>query len=418
MAKSTAEEKAEFAAIIVKRQIWFFIITAILYFLLIWFIWLIPYQRAGVVILVLYTLAGFRIFGPDEVGAGIFLGAGTFEFRHRFGWMPPFLGWIIRAPAVQIRRRIGTPPTTTKGEIVEVKDVPEAYYYTNTDPMRITFATPETINKDLIKDAGDMNLDPTDPLNQRLTPDPNLVMTWKIGNFLRFLEEVGSIEAANQYIDESGGPALAQICGQITPAMAVRFQSQMEKLVSRKVEIAMGEYDDPDATKPTDTGDEQPRFTWLGIDFKKVQVTTWGWPREVNRSQASARAAGFEAQGTVNTARGNRQKLILESQGQKRKLINEGAGAAQAREDFLTAEAIGAEQLADKTGTPAGLIVAWMNTMRQAFTNAQYSILPGSQNMLSPEAFTTAAAGIAETLKRLDQTGGSKQKPTTTAAST
>ncbi len=400
MAEFTETEKQKFAAKKKLRKILFVIFTVVLYAIMLILIFTkgIEYWPTYMVCLVIYTLLGFGSANSDELGTMSLFGKATWTIRNGgVAWGPAGFCTFRKDPSVLIKLRIGTPVTDRANQPVIVEDDSKAKIYVKNEPMRITFAAPKTAQYSLIPEAERIAIGEfgDDPLNQRITQDPNVLVTWQIDDHARFLEEVGTVEAANELLLESASSGLAVIAGKLTPAMAIRHQDYVEGAITHRVELRVGEWDDPadpHAMKKNSEGGMEPRYKWLGMDVLSAQVTSWGMTRRVNEAQANVGQERFNAQSTV-----------VRSEAARTKLINEGQGTADARKTFMLAEAAGTEEMAKASNTSEALIIQWMQTMRDALSKSQYSLLPGSQNILSSEGFVSAAAGIQEAVKRLDE---------------
>jgi hypothetical protein len=431
MAKMTAEDKKWWENEMTTRHQQFVTTIVLWYVLLIIvvLVFLTNHIPGGMGLLVVYTLLSFKQVAADELSTVLLFGRPSWQLKKPgLAFAPLGICSIRTDPRGHIQLEIGTPtivdpegivrPMTTQERENAVNRAREQGIFIDSEPMRITFGTAKTANYGLlappelkqtgkeaelgefITDEKAMYSDRTsDPLNERLTPDPHLTLIWEIEHHPAFLQRIGSIDLGNQFIRRATTSALQEIAGQTTPAIAIRHLDVVNRHITYKTELRVGEYEndkDPESMKTTSNGNQESRYPWVGINFINAQINTWGLPKRVNVAQANAREAGYTAEGTVTASQAERQRLI-----------NTGEGTATARKALLMAEADGRKALAEATKSEEGQLLAYLETLRTALEKSQHSTIFG------PELFNAVGgvSKIVDEIKKRSPASGPKELP-------
>lgn len=226
--------------------------------------------------------------------------------------------------------------------------VPEGMF----PPIRIKFGPP---------DPND-NIAIDNPYNKEMTVEVVPVVSWQIEDPIKFRARIGSVELMRKILEDQAIALFNAEFAHITPAKASRILNETSDKLKAKL---------------------QSEVTDLGITIHTAFIKPFIYSHNLNKSVI---AVSVSEQAALKTK--------IESAATRQKLIDEGAGAAEARRLLLEAEAVGTKQLAELAKTSEGQIVLWMETLKTAMERSQFSIIPGS------EAYS-ALGGLMETFKRI-----------------
>ena len=305
-----------------------------------------------------HFIASIRTVGEQEMGALVFLG----KVLGPLSSGPVFAPFPLRIRLITknvIQLEFGTREGAEDKKAAE-RDVSTIYG----EPFRVTFGTSARMSKE------EKALYKGDPLIDRLTFDPHVVMRFQIKDFVVFINEIGDLTEAMEQIREAAKGAIQAYAGTHTPAQMIEQIDTVNVLLTERVEILIGE-------KPNAKGE---RIFW-GIDFRSASITSPGLPKRVNESMADRGKAAFAAEAVAATAEGERQKRE-----------REGAGTAKTREFLLLAEAVGTKALAEAIKEDEGKLIVKLQAIERAIKDGKVTILPIDQSLI------TAALAVKESL--------------------
>ena len=354
-----------------------------------------PYVLYIVYIGLAYALISLSVIGPREIGTYAIFGKPISEVTSGLWFVPLGIAKIHRDTKNVIQMDLGT--MSEKEETTYVserkKHEEDVTYIRGAQAFRITFAS--RTSSDILDDDRFDN----DPLHDRLTCDPHIVVRFRIRHHPTFLTEIGSINAASIQIEDTARGIFQQEAAKRTPAQALKELEVLSVAIKDAIEDLIG---DPrtEETQAQDDGQQskvpQRHVRPWGIDLINIMVKTLGLPLRVNVSIADNNAEGFK-----------KQQEITRSEGDRQALMNRGQGTANAREVFLKAEAAGLKEKVEALDRPGGELVARTEMLQTSLQNANYSILSGGGDLLS------TAAQLKETLLGIDRghAGATPAKP-------
>ena len=261
----------------------------------------------ALVVSLCHLISSVKVVGEQQIGALIVWGKILLSLDSG-PVIAPFPLRVRRLPKNVIQIEFGT-----RTEAADVKAAERDVSVIYGEPFRVTFGTASLLTEpEKIRYKGD-------PLIGRLTFDPHVVTRFQIRDPVAFINEIGDIEQAQEQIREAAKGAIQAYAGTHTPAHMIEGIDEVNTLLTKRVEILIGEKADDDGTL---------RPSW-GIDFRSASVTSAGLPKRVNQSMADRGEAAFKAEAVL---------IAATAEGQKRE--QEGAGTAKARQLFILAEAI------------------------------------------------------------------------------
>ncbi len=312
---------------------------------------------------VLYIIFSFRFkqtIGPDEIGFRQFFGKPAGELQSGLPLVPLGLFTLKKFKrTIQQKEFPAEPEMIYRGEMKSTNTLPEGMK----PPVRQSFRT-NISDKQAREFFGDGTIGPADNLysienphkpgdmitfnysvpndglgKKRVTAELYPVLRWRIYDVKHFVSNIGSEDEVEKQIEDEIFSVLNRICQQISLAQALQNQQWLNAILFHAVAQRIK------ATKSDWKSDE-----W-GIELESVFIKYPHLSHGLNQSIADASQATFEAQRTVTLANA-----------EKKKLIEEGKGAAQASEALAFAELKGFGQglhvAADVTGMSAEAIAA------------------------------------------------------------
>jgi regulator of protease activity HflC (stomatin/prohibitin superfamily) len=300
-------------------------------------------------LIVAYLLVfSFGTVQSNEIATKLVFGKAKGDIEPGLYFAPPGIVRIERYPRTNFQDELPADPEHIFRKD-DVEKIPPGMF----PPIRVKFGQP---------DPTDLTL-ANDPYNIPMVAEVVPVVSWHITNATMFYMTIGSIENCRKIIQDKVVGVFGNKFSAITPA---------------KASLHLGE------TSEELEGILKTETTTWGIEIDDAYVKPFVFSHSLNKSVTDVSEAKQKAKATIETAEATRQKTV-----------KEGAGVAEARRLLLEAEAVGLEKLAAISKTPEGQLTLWMETMKNAFEKANYSIIPAN------DPFIGATAGISEALKRL-----------------
>lgn len=242
-------------------------------------------------------------------------------------------------------------------------------------PIRIKFGMPDKNDDEILKN---------DPYNVSIVADIVPVVAWRISNPIIFFTKMKTVENCRKILSDKSIAICGDNLSKMTPAKALLSL----KSISKNLETTIRK-----ATESTKGSSE----SW-GIEIKDAYLKPFNFSHALNDAVVGVVKADLK-----------KKETIISSEGERQKKINEGIGAAKAEESMLFAQAkgeskikklileverINLEKIIQLGETENGMLVIWMETLKKALENAEYSIVPGSE-------LFTAISGIKEMLNKI-----------------
>ena len=298
-------------------------------------------------------MGSIRKVGPRDVGVKIFLGR---PIRPQVESGPTLVLWplfdLVMFTKNIIQVELGSPSIDKKDNPINLPPVEDEgiTIIRELEPFRITFGLPGNKKQD-------------DPLSERLTTDPQMVVQVRIDDAVTFVQTIGNVRSLERFIANVAKSELLTQAGQMTPSDAIERKADVSKKIADEVEKAIAE-----KTKSSDPN----RPSW-GVNFLSLLIKSFGFSYTVNKAIADNVAAGYEKKKTVVLAEGEEKKRTLE-----------GSGTASAREAFLKAEAAGVNAIAEIAKTKEGQFVLRVQAGREAIEKSKHTlILPSDSPLIS-----------------------------------
>jgi regulator of protease activity HflC (stomatin/prohibitin superfamily) len=342
-----------------------------------------------------YTILSIRVSKIDQVAALVFLGKPLYELNPG----PHLVPFGLFTMPVEIRTVIqrelpGEPEKVWYGE----GDTPDG----KVDPLRIP--TAESTKKS------------TDPLENRMTLEPALVLRFRIktqgnNNFIKFIQTVGTVDEAVKQLTDTSVRAVSEEYASRTPKLIIAELAKIQRVLKLRSEILVGdrcghETDEEDEKgnkkicSKTTSGkdcceDSNHETSWRpawGIDVLEVSVKVVGLSHTVNKAMRDVPAAGYRKKMTITDAEAEQIRLTKEGLGV--------AAANHAKEKgTLTGRAEGLQEMMSrlKIDPDEPMSLVQIETLREALENSQHTIIAGSSGISDLLGMVVAAQ---ETLKR------------------
>ncbi len=316
----------------------------------------------------------FKIVGPKELGAVLLFGRPLYQVKSGLVYVPFIICQIEKELKTVEPIQFPAEPERVDKSGIDEKPVTHGFL----KPIRITTCNKEMLIpefKERIKECL------SDPLNDMMTLEPSVVVSFKIIDFIPFLTNAGSIKNIKtqmRYVIES---VLNVEFPKRTPLLILLDKESINKELKEMIKKLVGE-------KPV-TPEEEDR-SW-GINVISVMLAEIDTTKTVNTKLRDVVDSKLDKIINITIAEGKKQARILEGEGENKYKTEEGIGAANARRCLLEAEAEGLEQIAKVAETEQGRLAVISKIQEEAMKNAQYSIVPDSMNFIS---------GIQEILKR------------------
>ncbi|HQJ84098.1 MAG TPA: SPFH domain-containing protein, partial [Candidatus Paceibacterota bacterium] len=172
-----------------------------------------------------------------------------------------------------------------------------------------------------------------DPLNERVTAEMYFFVRLKIKDVLKFWPNLGSVEELEKEITQTVIATATEVLTQKTVAEALQSFAEVNESIKKAIEELVGERSsDPNG--------------W-GIDLLNAQMLPIGFNHDLNKAISGLPKATLTAKATEEEARGTKQKLILE-----------GEGNASAQKNLLLAEVEALTQKKTSMGVEGGDLLA------------------------------------------------------------
>ncbi|OGM91794.1 hypothetical protein A2999_01320 [Candidatus Wolfebacteria bacterium RIFCSPLOWO2_01_FULL_38_11] len=288
----------------------------------------------------LYNILSFRIVGPTELGALLFFGRPIRDVDSGLRFVPFLVCRLARNTKNAIEIELpARPELIYRAERGKEEVVPENLLKLGfRPPIRVQFGWPGI--KLETEDLGGKIKDPKtkeeerekaiktkelydalnkliigeifegDPLNVRMTVETPLVVRLKISSLVNFLEVFGSIENAEDHIQDIAVAMLNREFSKITPAVAQHHLGTFSNLIK----------DDVIERIRSDKGSD------CGVNIMTVLLRPFVYSHEFNAAIQEPAEERAKKQATVTAAEAQKRKDILEGEGQgaKEKAIIDG----------------------------------------------------------------------------------------------
>lgn len=359
--------------------------------------------------LISYTLLSLRIVGPKELGAILFLGKPIRDVSSGLRFVPFLVCQLVKNTRNIIEIELPTRPelifrAKRNEEEVVPKDLLALGYK---PPVRVQFGWPgiELSTKYLeakIKDTGieKGERDKTertkklydtlnelitnekikdDPLNIRMTAETPLVVRLRIRSLSEFLGIFGSLEKANDQIQDIAVAMLNREFSKITPAVAQHNLGTFSELIRDEI---IERIEKMESDKKSDRS----------MDIVTVLLRPFVYSHELN-----------EALQKPAQERAKKQSTITAAQAQKQKDALEGKGKGAAEKAVLDGRTKGLQEMAKNLGVKPELVLS-AETARAITQNpGQKTVIVGTKGFSD---LIGIATGIGKTLKETEETGG------------
>jgi regulator of protease activity HflC (stomatin/prohibitin superfamily) len=316
-------------------------------------------------LMVIYTIASFRNVGAEDNALILRFGRPIMQVSSGLVFVPLWVCTLWPEPKTVIQLELpGDPQFVWRltdehdrelpigvGKNGEPIKPPPGGVWVN--PIRITTASPET---SLLKqrDFGPIKWDPKvsnhaerqarydiaksefdaqekkfvedaknlrkgkDPLNERLTIEPQIVVRMRIVNLVQFVQVIGNRTAATSQIEDTAIGVVQEEFARRTPALILAHIKEITARIQTAIEILIGEQPDPH------TGDRHEPW---GIAVSNAQLKLIGLTKTVNVAIAGATAAGFKAKEDATRGTGEGEEI-------KNRMAGETAGLEKRGEAF------------------------------------------------------------------------------------
>jgi regulator of protease activity HflC (stomatin/prohibitin superfamily) len=235
-------------------------------------------------------------------------------------------------------------------------------------PIRIKFGMPRNDDDDTLKN---------DPYNVSIVADVVPVVAWRINEPILFFEKMKTVENCRKILSDRAIAVCGDQLSTMTPAKAL----QNLKSISENLEIEIKETVEP----------------W-GILIKDAFLKPFNFSHGLNDAVVGVAKADLKRQETIKISEGDKKKIINEGEGkadaEEKMLLARAKGESEIKKLILEVERINLEKVIKLGETEIGQLVLWMETLKKALEKAQYSIIPGSE-------LFTATSGIKEMLEKI-----------------
>lgn len=172
-----------------------------------------------------------------------------------------------------------------------------------------------------------------DPLDERITAEMYFFVRLKINDVLKFWPNLGSVEELVKEITQTVIASATEVLTQKTVAEALLSFEEVNRGIKEAIEALVGENsNDPNG--------------W-GIDLINAKMLPIGFNHDLNKAISGLAKATLTAKATEEEAKGSKQKLVLE-----------GEGNASAKKDLLLAEVAALRQKKTDMGVEGGDLLA------------------------------------------------------------
>jgi len=237
---------------------------------------------------VLYTVAGFRIVGPTELGARLFLGKPINNLTSGLVFIPPGICQLSKGTRLTIEDELPADPQHIyRVKRGEPEVVPPELVGIMFPPIRIPFGHPDEPSDD--------------PLDVRITAEVVPIVRWRIVNYIQFLTTIGSREEARRQMEDIMITVLMREFSKVTPAAALKDLEKYGKLLKSELRDLVA-----------DTKSSRP---W-GIEIAIAEVKSIIFSHELSVAILKVPEATLEAKATIIEAEAQRKKLELEGKGE------------------------------------------------------------------------------------------------------
>lgn len=305
-------------------------------------------------LVLLHFVLSFRTVGPTQLGAVLFFGEPIQEVGSGPKIVPFFSCSLVKETRLVIQDQFpGDPEQIDKRDV----DVPEEG---KVAPIRVP--TGEGTGSD-------------DPIDRRMTLEVTLLSRYRIekGQFIIFLTTIGSTTEARRQIRDTVEAFLKIEFAKRSPMQILADLADINKILREAVE------------KDTDS--------W-GIQVENVQLVDNDLGKKVNQSLRDVPSALLQKKVTVTNAEAEKRKLVLEGEGvadaRQKFLFAEADG----RQAFLEAEAIGFERMAKAAGKDNGKFVQAMRVLEEGFAKGNSTFFDSSMFVNAVETVETMIAKI------------------------
>lgn len=162
-----------------------------------------------------------------------------------------------------------------------------------------------------------------DPLNNRLTTEPSIIIRWRIRRVAErttlfdFIQNIGTVEEANRQIEDTAVASMRALLANVTAGNALSSMPFISERIRENIEILIGD--------KADLNGRMSEAPW-GIDLTTVQIKDIDPGKTVNVSLSDAAAALKKREETITLAEGQAKATILASEAAREAEINKGKG--------------------------------------------------------------------------------------------
>ena len=330
---------------------------------------------------VLYLILSFRIVGPTELGAVLFLGKPLYDVESGPNIVPFLVCRLVKNTRNIIEIELPTRPELIfrselgKEEVVP-KDLLDGGYK---PPIRVQFGAPgielstkeleSQLNNPKIKEDERKRLGrikslyetlnglitneriKDDPLNVRMTAETPLAVRLKIKSLVKFLTTFGSLEKAKDQIQDIAVAMLNREFSKITPAVAQAHLGTFSELIKEEI-VERIESDKSGG----------------GIEIVTVLLRPFGYSHKLNTSLQS-----------FAEARANKRATVINAEAQKEKDKLEGEGKGAAEKAVLDNRAEGLANMAKKLGVLPGVVIGAETARKITENPGQKTVIVGAK---------------------------------------
>ncbi|MFA6227163.1 MAG: SPFH domain-containing protein [Candidatus Paceibacterota bacterium] len=324
-----------------------------------------------------YFALSCKIIGPRIKAVLVFLGNPVYEVSSGFAFVPFLFSWLEKMPGTVIQMQIPGEPEMIDRSGDDKKKLSPGMVR----PIRITTGFAAVAIKNF---PADKKIIMDDPLQKRMTLEVTGYIRMKVKNAVEYLKNLGSIEQLEKQVRDTFEATMNVEFGRRTPGLITTHLKEVNKALLREMKRIV----------------EKPGW---GLEVESVGLLERDITHQLNTALRDASMADV----MIQTAESQKQQAIRKAEGERQKRILEGQGDGLAEQSVLEGRAKGLEKWVDLAKTREGLITLQIQLANETVQKAKYSILePGLAGL---------AAGVQHTLQQIGAAGGTSKTPVTPA---
>ncbi len=344
---------------------------------------------------VLHIVMSIRSVNEQDLGAIIFFGRPLFPVRNGLVFVPLGVFKLSTDTRLVIQDELPADPEyiwrSVDGSGKDIPITADAIEQGFREPIRIPFTFSEAelekteATREQIEDTSAskvVQLEPGDPLNQRVTGEVSVIVRWRIDNYIKVLTGIGGVAKIRRQLADRTVRFLFEALPKKSAAEALRemegTSDDLEKILKRMVSGLHTE------------GDEGEQHDDWGITLESASIKEIAFSHGLNEQIQKMAEAAAEGRALAEKSKGERTRLRCEGEGD--------AAAELAR---LKARTEGLSGMKDGLGIPAEVVVG--SETARAITNnpGQKTLIVGTQGITDLIGVAAAVGeGIASDSKK------------------